>query len=170
MFASIYLYINMNSRNEILPSLSSSTSAIMPFRPMCVCGAPNFSIIIFISVKSRYPSHPTSYLQKLEWKVFFSSIEFIQLIEMIHAQIEKCGFLIKQHSSTTRHDRDESKKQNNDMLLLSVTSLGQHSNEIRVLIVFVFIYRCCHVIIKCSELSSALMIRFSFLGNRECVM
>lgn len=51
---------------------------------------------------------------------------------MIHAQIEKKWF---SDQTTTRlhhrHDRAETEKQNKDMLLLSITSLGQHSEEIR---------------------------------------
>ena len=50
------------------PSLSSSISAIMFFKPTWVWGASNFSIINFISIKSKNLSVFTSYLLHIDSK------------------------------------------------------------------------------------------------------
>ena len=54
----------LTSLNDICPSLSSSTSLIMPLSPMWVCGSPNFSIISLSSIRSMKLLESVSYLCK----------------------------------------------------------------------------------------------------------
>lgn len=60
---SFHHHLPLTSLKLNLPSKSSSTSLIMFFRPKWVCGAPNFSISIFSSIRSMKPSFPVSNLK-----------------------------------------------------------------------------------------------------------